>query len=131
MIQYGGNATKKETWNIVVTTDLKGSPSNLLSFKLAVSLGIIFFHNTQNSIRAVSTRYMELQNLQDHAIPNIASIISRYFHVFGGLGKLKADTVILYLHTDAKPIIQPPWHMQVHLQQEFNKLIIPWNEMAS
>lgn len=118
-----GNATTNAKWVIVDNTDLKGSPSNLLPCKLTKSLGIISFHNPQHDIRTMTTRNIELQKLQQQVTPDIASILSNYPRVFDGLGKLKADPVVLHLCPDAKPIIQPPRHIPFHLQQDFTKII--------
>jgi len=111
------------TWIVVDKMDLKGNPSNLLSCKLAESLGIITFHSPQSSIHAISTQNTAFQSLQKAVTPDIADILSKYSPVFDGLGKLNADPITLHLDPDAKPIIQPPRPIPFHLQQEFNKVI--------
>ena len=118
-----GNNTKKATWIVVDKMDLKGNPSNLLSCKLAESLGIITFHSPQSSIHAISTQNTAFQSLQKAVTPDIADILSKYSPVFDGLGKLNSDPVTLHLDPDAKPVIQPPRPIPFHLQQEFNKVI--------
>ena len=118
-----GTAATNATWVIVDNTDLKGSPSNLLSRKLAKSLGVIDNHNPQHDVRTMTTHNTELQKLQQQVTSDIVSILSNYSPVFDGLGKLKADTVVLHLCPDAKPIIQPPRHIPFHLQQDFTKII--------
>ena len=70
----GGNAITKDTWIIVDSADLKVSPSNLLSCKLAESLGIISFHNPQTKIYTVAAQIMKLQKLQYQVTLDVASI---------------------------------------------------------
>ena len=60
-----GTAKTSAIWVILDNTDLKGSRSNLLSCKLADSLGIISFHNPQHDIRRIR---MQSQSFSPHGI---------------------------------------------------------------
>ena len=124
------NTTQKATWIVIGDKDLHGNPCNLISCKLAESLGLISFNSHPCQVSAISSHSSQNQlcnndfeDLKNKSQQSVASILSKYEDVFTGLGKLKASPVHFHLKPNAKPIIQPPRQIPYHLQPNFEKII--------
>ena len=98
------NTTQKATWIVIGDKDLHGNPCNLISCKLAESLGLIFFNSPPSQVSAISSHNSQNQlcnndfeDLKNKSQQSVASILSKYEDVYTGLGKLKASPVHFHL----------------------------------
>ena len=105
------NTTQKAPWIVIGGKDLHGNPYNLISCKLAESLGLISFNSPPSQVSAISSHNSQnklcnndFDNLENKSQQSVASTLSKYECVFAGLGNLKASLVHFHLKPNVKTI---------------------------